>query len=227
MEESIDTLPYYDLLKKLSGCDSIKIVDVAANADETIPEDIEKMLGKRKVTENAEPTEENDVVECVDFIPTTTITTTNVVIDKSENKKQKKSHSGELPQSIKERYGMIKQHKQKAESIVEETKRTAEVHETEMKKPKVAKDWSAVYGEASKHIGKLIEKQSQMLQEREKAEEANQNKGNDKNQKKGGPKGKNDKGKPQQQHGGAGKQEKKPKYYLGSSIAGDRKFNAF
>ena len=158
------------------------------------------MIGKRAKPEAAS---EDNPVESVDFIS----------VEDLQPKKAKKVREGDsvrnedpeaLPKSIKERFGNPK-HQRIVEKkpIQEETKQT---------ETKPSKDWSAIYGEASKQISSLIDRQSQMLQGKADAQKGNQNKKNkfgDKNNK-----------------GGERKEPKKPKYYLGSSIAGERKFNA-
>lgn len=88
--------------------------------------------------------------------------------------------------------------------------------------PKQGGDWSAIYGEASKQIGRLIDKQSHILATREREEHATHNGKRVKKDQKEGPKVREGGVAPER----GPKEQKKPKYYLGSSIAGERKFNA-
>lgn len=94
----------------------------------------------------------------------------------------------------------------------------------------VKKDYETLYGQASKSIAKLIDKQSHQLAIKQKVDEKKSKKDEkDAWRKAGGQAGllePSHKHQKKPQGDGGKKKEKKPKYYLGSSIAGDRKFNA-
>ena len=122
----------------------------------------------------------------------------------------------ELPQSIKEKYGKVK----KTRHIADHTKPVVIMQE-ESKAPepttdKKKKDWTEIYGSATKHIGSLIERSNQRLADQEANKDTKKKKKFDKpgkpqNQPKkpenNGPKGEE---KP--------KKNKNPKYYLGSGM---------
>ena len=131
--------------------------------------------------------------------------------------------SDALPKSVRERYSTHKKRDEKQASK-EENKRESNTSAASegLKQPS---KWSSIYGEASKQIGKLIDKQSERLQAKEDAGSGKQDKKSKQHQKNDAPK-KSEGSQPLQQQKSF-KKEKKPKYYLGSSIGGDKKFNAF
>jgi hypothetical protein len=166
------------------------------------------MLGKRTKPEHlSSVADEDNPVASVDFISVSSLepkkAPKRVVIEERPSSRQTEDPEA-LPLSIKERFASNKHRDMKPTTAhsSEETK------DPVPKAPSTTKNWSAIYGEASKQISSLIDRQSQMLQGKADA----------KKESKGGKQRQGDKHQ---------KEKKKPKYYLGSSIAGEKKFNAF
>jgi len=170
------------------------------------------MLGKRTKPEQlSSVAEEDNPVASVDFISVSALepkkVPKRVLIDERSSSRQTDDPEA-LPKSIKERFSSNKNRDRKPPT----THPSEETKDPLPKAPSTAKNWSAIYGEASKQISNLIDRQSQMLQGKADAK---------KESSKGGKQKHGDKG------GNHQKEKKKPKYYLGSSIAGEKKFNAF
>lgn len=169
------------------------------------------MLGKRTKPEHlSSVAEEDNPVASVDFISVSALepkkAPKRVAIEERPSSRQTEDPEA-LPLSIKERFASNKTRDRKPTT----THPSEETKDPLPKAPSTTKNWSAIYGEASKQISNLIDRQSQMLQGKADA----------KKESKGGKQRQGDKG------GNHQKEKKKPKYYLGSSIAGEKKFNAF
>lgn len=190
------------------------------------------MLGKRSKPDGAtNQSEDLNPVSQVDFIELDQIKTSKPLSRTSHGESQPPLDS--LPLSVRERYQTHKKRddKHKTKDNEEERKResTTSAASEGINKKEPSK-WSTLYGEASKQIGKLIDKQSERLQAKEDAVSAVANSKQDKKGKqqqaqrnKDAPEKSGGSQTPQQSF----KKEKKPKYYLGSSIGGDKKFSAF
>ncbi len=189
------------------------------------------MLGKRSKPDGAtNQSEDINPVSQVDFIELDQFKTS-----KPLTRTESQPPLDSLPQSVRERYQTHKKrddkHKSKDNHQEEERKRDSMTSAaSEGLNKKEPSKWSTLYGEASKQIGKLIDKQSERLQAKEDAVSSATNSKQDKKgkqqqaqKKKDAPEKSEGSQTPQQSF----KKEKKPKYYLGSSIGGDKKFNAF
>ena len=119
------------------------------------------MLGKRAKPEPSKPLDEEDnPVTQVDFISVDKLKNTKG--EPLNQKRQKEAYDPDaLPQSVRERYG------QGGKKRDEKQARTSQTSKDETKRDSTtsASDnkWTNIYGEASKQIGKLIDKQTQLL----------------------------------------------------------------
>ena len=140
------------------------------------------MLGKRSKADSKPIDQDDNPVSQVDFIE----------IDKIKTSKPSRPSDYDrdsLPQSVRERYQTSthktnkcedKQNFKKDEERKRDSTTSALSADSGAKQP--SSKWSNLYGEASKAIGKLIDKQSERLQAKEDASAA----ANNKNDKKGG-----------------------------------------
>ena len=141
------------------------------------------MLGKRSKADSKPIDQDDNPVSQVDFIE----------IDKIKTSKPSRPSDFDrdsLPQSVRERYQTSthktnkredKQNFKKDEERKRESTTSALSADSGAKQP--SSKWSNLYGEASKAIGKLIDKQSERLQAKE---DASATANNSKNDKKGG-----------------------------------------
>ena len=141
------------------------------------------MLGKRSKADSKPIDQDDNPVSQVDFIE----------IDKIKTSKPSRPSDYDrdsLPQSVRERYQTSthkinkredKQNFKKDEERKRESTTSALSADSGVKQP--SSKWSNLYGEASKAIGKLIDKQSERLQAKE---DASATAANNKNDKKGG-----------------------------------------
>ena len=130
------------------------------------------MLGKRAKPET-KLTEEDNPVSQVDFIEIDKIKTTSKEKSGLSRTVTEEEDRYSLPQSVRERYQTHKKRDEKVDNKKEESKRESSTLEA----PKQLNKWSELYGEASKQIGKLIDKQSERLQAREEATNSKDKKG--------------------------------------------------
>ena len=130
------------------------------------------MLGKRAKPET-KLTEEDNPVSQVDFIEIDKIKTTSKEKSGLSRTVTEEEDRQSLPQSVRERYQTHKKRDEKLTNKKEESKRESSTLEA----PKQPNKWSELYGEASKQIGKLIDKQSERLQAREEATNSKDKKG--------------------------------------------------
>ena len=138
------------------------------------------MLGKRSKADTKPIDQDDNPVSQVDFIE----------IDKIKTSKPSRPSDYDrdsLPQSVRERYQTSthktnkredKQNFKKDEERKRESTTSALSADSGTNQP--SSKWSNLYGEASKAIGKLIDKQSERLQAKEDASAAANNSKNDK-----------------------------------------------
>ena len=176
-DDQLSNLTFYDLLKTVTHCESLKIVESKESNTKTIltaeeEEHLAHMLGKRAKPET-KLTEEDNPVSQVDFIEIDKIKTTSKEKSGLSRTVTEEEDRQSLPQSVRERYQTHKKRDEKLTNKKEESKRESSTLEA----PKQPNKWSELYGEASKQIGKLIDKQSERLQAREEATNSKDKKG--------------------------------------------------
>ena len=139
------------------------------------------MLGKRSKSDSKPLDQDDNPVSQVDFIEIDKIKTTT-----SSSKPSRHSDFDSLPQSVRERYqtSTHKTNKREDKQSKKDEERKRESTTSALSADSIAKQapnkWSNLYGEASKAIGKLIDKQSERLQAKEQDESAAKNSKNDK-----------------------------------------------